>query len=156
MRVIHWLYLVTVLMFVSSVGLVVTSAKASRRSSSLVTPLASMKEIMNGMVTPGSNAVFNAVSTSVTKEGIVEKAPKTEEEWQALANNAAMLVESGNLMLVDGRMKDKGDWVKLTQVFIDASKVALDAARAHNKDGVYMSGEAIDASCDRCHEKYQK
>ena len=153
---IHWLYLVSVLLFVTGVGLVVTSARASRRSSSLVTPIASMKEIMNGMVTPASDAVFAAVSTSVTKQGTEEKAPKDDAEWQALANKAAMLVEAGNLMLVDGRLKDKGDWVKLTQAYIDASKVALDAARAHKPDAIYASGEAIDKSCDACHEKYEK
>jgi hypothetical protein len=156
MRTIHWLYVVTLLLFVTSVGFVVTSAKASQRSSSLVTPLASIKEIMNGMVAPGSNAVFAAVSSTYTTHGVEEKAPKSDEEWQTLTNYAAMLVESGNLMLVDGRMKDKGEWVKLSQAFIDAGKVALDAARARKTDGVFASGEAIDGSCDRCHEKYQK
>jgi cytochrome c556 len=156
MRTIHWLYFVTVLLFVTSVGLVVASAKASQHSSSLVTPVASMKEIMNGMVTPASTAVFNAVGTTYTTQGIEEKAPKSDREWQDLTNNAAMLVEAGNLMLVDGRLKDKGDWVKLSQAFINAAKVALDAARAHKTDGVFASGEAIDGSCDRCHEKYQK
>lgn len=156
MRTIHWLYLVSVLLFVTGVGFVVVGAKASQRSSSLVTPVASMKEIMNGMITPASDSVFAAVSTTVSKEGTVEKSPSNDAEWQTLANQAAMLVEAGNLMLVDGRMKDKGEWVKLSQAFIDASKVALDAARAHKKDGVYASGEAIDMSCDRCHEKYQK
>jgi hypothetical protein len=155
-RTIHWLYVVTVLLFVASVGLVVTSAKASQRSSSLVTPLASMKEIMNGMVTPASNAVFNSVGTTITIQGVEEKAPKTDEEWQNLSNQAAILVESGNLMLVDGRMRDKGDWVKLSQAFIAAAKVALDAARAHKTDAVFASGGDIDGSCDRCHEKYEK
>jgi hypothetical protein len=156
MRTIHWLYLVSVLLFITGVSFVVVGAKASQRSSSLVTPIASIKEIMNGMVVPASDAVFAAVSTSVTKQGVEEKAPKNDAEWQALANKAAMLVESGNLMLVDGRMKDKGDWVKLSQAFIDASKVALDGARAHKADAVFASGEAIDKICDSCHEKYQK
>jgi hypothetical protein len=99
MRTIHWFYLVSVLLFVIGVGLVVVGAKASQRSSSL--HAASMKEIMSGMVVPASDAVFAAVSTSVTKQGVEEKAPKNDAEWQALANKAAMLVESGNLMLVD-------------------------------------------------------
>jgi cytochrome c556 len=156
MRTIHWLYLVSVLLFVAGVSFVVVGAKASQRSSSLVTPIASIKEIMNGMITPASDAVFAAVSTSVTKAGIEEKAPKNDAEWQALTNQAAMLVEAGNLMLVDGRLKDKGEWVKLSQTFIDASKVALDGARARKADAVFASGEAIDKICDSCHEKYQK
>jgi hypothetical protein len=155
-RSIHWLYLVTVVLFVSGVGLVVVGARASQRSSSLVTPIASMQEIMSGMVVPASDAVFAAVSVSVTKEGTEEKAPKTDAEWQALTGRAAMLVEAGNLMLVNGRLKDKGDWVKFTQTYIDAAKVALDAARSHKPDGVYAAGEAIDKSCDTCHEQYQK
>jgi hypothetical protein len=156
MRTIDWLYVLSVLLFVSGVGFVIAGAKASQRSSSLVTPIASIKEIMNGMVTPASNAVFAAVSVTVTKQGTEAKAPKTEEEWQTLVGHAATLVESGILLLVDGRMKDKGDWVKMTQGYIAASKAALDAARGHNADGVFASGEAIDKSCDTCHQKYQK
>src|SRR5260221_10186964 len=102
MRVTSWLYAVSVLLFVSGIGLVITSARVSpRRSSSLATPIASMKEIMNGMVTPASDAVFAAVSVIVTKEGTEEKEPKTDAEWQTLVGQAATLVEVGNLLLVD-------------------------------------------------------
>jgi cytochrome c556 len=156
MKTIHWLYTVTILLFITGVGFVVVGAKTSQHSSSLVTPIASMKEIMNGMVEPGSEAVFNAVQTTVTKQGTEEKKPKDEAEWQALTNKAALLVEAGSLMLVDGRLKDKGDWVKFTQEYITASKAALDAARARKADGVFNAGEAIDKSCDVCHMKYQK
>jgi cytochrome c556 len=67
-----------------------------------------------------------------------------------------MLVESANLLMIGSRLRDKGDWVRLSQSFMDASRAALDAARARRADALFASGEAIDRSCDRCHEKYQK
>lgn len=156
MKTIHWLYVITILLFVTSVGLVIVSARAAQRSAAFVTPIASTKEIMNGMVEPASTAVFNAVSTSITAKGAEEIAPKNDQEWQAVTDKAAMLVESANLLMIGSRIRDKGEWIRQSQAFMDASRVALDAARARRADALFAAGEAIDKSCDRCHEKYQK
>ena len=45
-------------------------------------PVVSVKELMRYMIDPISDNVFNAVSTVVTKQGTVETAPKTDEDWE--------------------------------------------------------------------------
>ena len=89
-------------------------------------------------------------------KGIEEKAPQTDEEWEALGNSAAALIESGNLLLMGNRAVDKGDWVTQTQALIDASKISLKATQDKSADRLLASGEAVNMSCDECHRKYQR
>ena len=72
------------------------------------------------------------------------------------ANSAAALIESGNLLLMGNRLLDKGDWVKLTRDFMKASQMALDAANKKSKDDILTAGGELNATCDNCHEKYQR
>ena len=107
----------------------------------------------------GATVVFNAVSTTVSAKGTEEKAPQTDEEWEAVGNSAAALIESGNLLLMGSRAVDKGDWVKMSQALIEAGKVALKATQAKSADQLLASGEGVNNRaiiCDACHSKYQR
>ena len=162
MRMVHWLFVVSVALFVSGIGLVIAGARAARQAPAaqtvavMVTPVASVKQIMQGIVQPAATAVFNAVSTSVTAKGTKEIAPHTEEEWEKLGNSAAALIESGNLLLIGNRAVDRVDWVKMSQAQIDAGKIVLKAVQAKSAEGVLAAGEAVNESCDNCHRKYQR
>jgi hypothetical protein len=120
------------------------------------TPVASVKQIMNGIVRPASTTVFESVSTTYTEAGVEERAPRNDQEWADVGNSAAALIESGNLLLMEGRAVDRGDWVKMSQAMIDAATVALRATDAKSTEGLLESGEAINESCDSCHQKYQR
>ena len=161
MRTVHWLFIVGVALFVSGIGFVVAGARAARRAPATETavtmvPVASVKQIMKGIVGPAANTVFDSVVISVSLKGTEEKAPRTDEEWEAVGNSAAALIESGNLLLMGSRAVDQGDWVKMSQAMIAAGKVALRATQARSADQVLAAGEAVNASCDNCHRKYQR
>jgi hypothetical protein len=160
MRTVHWLFLVSVALFICGIGFVVAGARAGRAAGPLeaapTVPVASIRQIMNGITGPSAMAVYNAVSTVVNADGIKEIAPETDEDWFALSNHAAALVESGNLLLLDGRALDSGDWVTMTRAFMDESRKALKAAEAKDKDAIFASGETINRTCDNCHAKYQR
>ena len=161
MRIVHWLFVVGVALFVSGIGFVIAGARSSRAAAPVeaavtTTPVASVKQIMKGIVAPAATVVFNSVSTTVSFKGTEEHAPHTEEEWETVANSAAALVESGNLLLMGSRAVDKGDWVKMSQALIDAGKVALKATKEKSPEGVLGAGEAVNTSCDNCHRKYQR
>jgi hypothetical protein len=94
--------------------------------------------------------------TNVTIKGVEEKAPQTDQEWAAVGNAAAAIIESGNLLLMGPRMIDKGDWAKMSKAMIDAGVVALKAVEARSPDQVLASGEAVNDSCDNCHLKYRR
>jgi len=82
--------------------------------------------------------------------------PHTDAEWQAVGNDAAALVESGNLLLMKGRRVDDGEWIKMSQMMIDGGRVVLRAAEARSPDKVLEAGEALNVSCDTCHQRYQR
>jgi hypothetical protein len=161
MKTVHWLFLLSVILFVSGIGFIVAGARESRRSAPVVsvpatTPVASVKQIMKGIVEPNALAVYKAVGSTETAKGVEEWAPKTEAEWETVGNNAAALIESGNLLLMGSRVVDQQDWVRLTRMMIDGAKQALTAAQAKNAGGVMAAGEPINNSCDACHEKYER
>ena len=160
MKIRHWFFLVGVLLFVSGIGFSIAGARAARLAPAveapITTPIATVKQIMKGIVTPAAMVVFNSVSTTVSIRGTEEKFPRTDEEWEEVGNSAAALIESGNLLLLGSRAIDKEEWVKMSQALIESGKLALKAAEDRSADGVLAAGERINASCDACHRRYQR
>jgi len=161
MRTVYWLFVVSVALFVSGIGFVIAAGAGPRpadRSAERppTVPVASVRQIMNSIVNPAARHVFASVGTIISAAGTEERAPRTAEEWTAVATSAAVLAESANLLMMDGRAIDKDEWRTISKAMADASIVALKAAEARNKDALFDSGETIYASCNACHEKYQR
>jgi hypothetical protein len=162
MRTIQWLFVVSVLLFITGIGFVIAGAREARsagpaaEAAPAAPPVASIKQIMTAITDPTARTIYNSVSTVVSASGITETAPQTDAEWAALASAAAALAESGNLLLTPGRAVDSGEWVKMTRALIDASIEAVKAAEAKSSDGILSTGSDINATCDTCHERYQQ
>ena len=161
MRIVHWLFVVSVALFVTGIGFIIAGARSARQAPpraavAEATPIASVKQIMKGITGPAANTIFDAITTDVTAAGIVETAPQTEAEWEALGNSAAALVESGNLILIGNRAADQDDWVKYTRQMIESGTAAMKATQAKSTKGVLSAGEVINASCDACHKQYRR
>jgi hypothetical protein len=162
MRIVHWLFTVGALLFVLGIGFVVVGASEARQApppveeSVSLAPVASVRQIMNGIVNPGATAVFDSVTTDITDQGVVETVPETDAEWEALGDSAAAIAEAGNLIMMEGRLVDRGDWVTMSTAMIDAAKQTLDAVKAKNTDGVLDAGSALNLSCDNCHQRYRR
>ena len=160
MKIRHWFFLVGVLLFVAGIGFSIAGARAARLAPAveapITIPVATVKQIMKGIVTPAAMVVFNSVSTTVSIRGIEEKFPRDDAEWEEVGTSAAALIESGNLLLLGTRAIDKGDWVKMSQALIDAGKLTLKATEDRSAEGVLAAGEQINASCDGCHRRYQR
>jgi hypothetical protein len=163
MRPVHWLFIVSVGLFVGGIALVIAAERTAQRAAPPVaaapaaaTPVASVRQIMNGILAPAAKAVFASVGTIVSGAGVEERQPRTDEEWEAVENSAAALSEGGNLLLLGRRAVDKENWTKISRNLIDAGQVAMKAAQAKDPDALLASGEAINASCDNCHQGYMR
>jgi hypothetical protein len=155
------LFIVSVALFVSGIGFIIAAGRSAppavaAQEAPTAVAVASIQQIMAGITGPASTVVYNAVGTIINSEGIKEIAPQNDEEWSVVANSAAALVESGNLLLIGNRVLDNGDWITMTRAMIDAGTVALKAAEAKSTEGVLGSGGDINATCDNCHAKYQR
>jgi hypothetical protein len=163
MKIVNWLFIVSVALFVAGIGFIIAGAREARRAPAAQAsgppppaPVASVRQIMRGIVGPSANVVFESVSTTVSASGIEEKQPKTEEEWVAVGSSAAALIESANMLSIGDRAVDKGEWVAMSKAMADAGMTALKATEKKDPAGVLAAGEAINTSCDNCHRKYQR
>jgi hypothetical protein len=107
--------------------------------------VATILQLHRAMITPASDALF----------GVASKRPQTEQQWVALQDDAIILAESGNLLMLGNRAKDQGQWMKMSRALVDAGALALRAAQAKNVDALIKSGDAIDAACENCHVPYR-
>src|ERR1700691_457706 len=142
-------------------------------------PEATIKDIMDSMVDPGADVLWESVATTVSVAGIEEKQPRTDDDWKTVYRNAVMLVEATNLLKMDGRHvaqpKEKSEnpgielepeqmeklinddrpaFIKFAQGLHDAALPALRATEDRNAMALLDAGEAIDTACENCHLRY--
>ena len=156
------LFLVSVALFISGIAFIIAGARAARLNQPAhsdlpaAPPVATIKQIMNAIVLPNANVIYNAVGTTIDGTKVEETVPKNDKEWAAVGDSAAAIVESGNLLLVGDRFIDKREWLSYTQRFIAAGKAALAAANEKKPEGILAAGGDLNETCDACHEKYQR
>jgi len=157
MRTSQWTLLITGLMFVASIWFVLVSARSPAADATPpAAPVASVRELMTGLVSPAATTVYRSVGYVVSLEGEKETSPQTEDEWEAIAGSAASIAEAGALLKTTGRegFNDAEGWQKFAQDMIDASLISRDAAVKRDKQALFASGEALNESCEGCHSAY--
>jgi cytochrome c556 len=114
--------------------------------SEIFPPVATVRQLMLDLIHPSSNDILLA---------IYRGGPKDDNEWAAVRRSAVTLAESGNLLMMEGRARDQGDWMKDAKLLVDAGNSAYKAAQA--KDGTALAALAspLDASCTTCHKQYR-
>ncbi len=132
-----------VLVLISSVLLFLASAGMAQEPTRFK-PVANAKQLMEAFIIPSSDALFDVSS----------EPPKNDVEWRRLRNNALILAESGNLLMMGSPAKDKDVWMKYSRELVDAGAVALKAVEAKNVDAVIQAGDPILAACQGCHDRF--
>ena len=142
-------------------------------------PTATVKDIMDSLVDPGSDVLWDSVETIVSAKGTEEKAPHTDEEWKNVRNHAIMLLEATNLLQMPGRHvakpgekaddpkvelapeqietlinQDRASWIKFAHGLHDATMESCKAIENKDVEGLLNSGDGIDKACENCHLKY--
>jgi hypothetical protein len=117
-------------------------------------PAVSMKQLMEWVVDPAVDVIWDSVGTIYTEAGTKELAPRTDEQWAAVRNSAAIVAESGNLLMMEGRARDRGQWMSFARALTVAANGALKAAEARNVDALFAAGEDIYHVCSACHQRY--
>jgi len=110
-------------------------------------PVASVIQIMSAMMIPASEAVFDAAADP----------PKNDEAWKKAEYNTLIVAEAANLLMMPGRAKDNGEWMKGARNLRDAAEAAYKAAAAKNSDTLTdISNNKIYPICEGCHKTYLK
>ncbi|HEX6007972.1 MAG TPA: hypothetical protein VFY80_08410 [Burkholderiales bacterium] len=112
------------------------------------------KQLMSWIIDPNATAIWNSVGSITTEKGTQEKHPRTDEEWSTYRNAAAMLIESGNLLMLDGRAVDNDEWMTASRGMADAAATVLEAAEAKDVEAYFDAGGVLYEACTACHSKY--
>ena len=123
--------------------------------------------------------MFDAVAQIADENGITEKAPKTDEEWEEVRHRALILLEAPNLLVMEGRKvaqpgeksenpkvelqpeeiqklldRDRAAFIGYARKLQDAAMMSLNAANARDKDALFHASEILDQACEGCHLHY--
>jgi hypothetical protein len=121
------------------------AALAGAQAPSSFQPVGNMSQLMIDMIYPSSDAIF-----------YVERAPPANDrEWGALRATALTLAESGNLLMMDKRARDQGDWIKDAKMLVDVGAAAYKAAQAKNLDAIVALNDQLYTACITCHQQYR-
>jgi hypothetical protein len=117
-------------------------------------PIVDTKLLMQSVVDPNADLIWEAVKTIDSVQGREEIRPKTDEQWTAVRNAAVTVTESGNLLMMSPRAKDGGEWMKRAQDMINAGDAAIKAAESKNPERLFAVGGDIYEACSNCHREY--
>lgn len=140
---------------------------------------ATIKDIMDSIVDPSADYLWDSVATIVTRAGTEERRPRTPEDWKNVRRRAIALIEATNLLVMEGRRvalpgeqsenpgielgpdemqplidADRATFIERAHALHDAATKALEAIDKKDVDGLSNSGETIDEACEQCHLKY--
>lgn len=144
-------------------------------------PVASLHDLMSGLVDPAADALWNSVATVSSSSGTEDRRPRTEAEWMALRREALLLAEAANLLAIDGRAvvlpgekidgadapgartaaqiaasiaADRPRFAALARAMQQTVAPALAAIDRRDADALFESGGAIDEACEACHKVF--
>ena len=116
--------------------------------------VADTRQLMASVVEPAAEVYWDAVGSVEDSPGITAMYPRSAEEWETVRNNAYVVAESGNLLMMAPRALDQKDWMTLSRAMIDAGKRAIEAAEARDTAAVFNVGAELYDTCTNCHARY--
>jgi hypothetical protein len=139
---------------------------------------ASIQDIMQSMVDPSADAIWESVGTTMSARGIEDRQPHSDAQWQQLRKQAITLVEATNLLVMDGRrliapggrIADQGvegvlgveagqsrldtqhaQFVRFAHGLHDVGEQMLAAIDARDPKAMVQVGSTMDEICEACH-----
>jgi len=112
---------------------------------------ASTKDIIDAIVAPDSQAIFDAVGY---ENGQLTRAPHGDDQWNRLRLQALSIAEAGNLLMMRSRAKDAGDWMTFAHRMSVKAAAVADAASSTDPDRFLNAGGELYETCTACHMKY--
>lgn len=117
-------------------------------------PIVETKDLMDNVMERQADIVWSSVGTIVTAEGVEERRPKTEEDWQAVKAAAITLTETGNLLMLAPRAQDGDRWMQNVQKMMAQGERMIAAIDRKNPQEMFDVGSDLYDTCTNCHMHY--
>ena len=181
MRTGAWLLILILAVLVTGMVATCRGTWQAAASDAILTRVGTVKEIMEGIVDPNADVLWESVATTISAAGVQEKAPTTDEEWAAVQHSALMLAEAVNLLKMRGREiarpgdanksgpdapeltppeirekvnRDWSLWITHANRLQETAIKAWQIANARDVNGIVEVGDALDKACESCHLEY--
>jgi hypothetical protein len=148
------------------------------------TPVLSVRELMEHIIDPTADWIFDAAVVDVTAKGTSHTSPVSDEDWLKVERGALLLAESANLLKMPRSVAPGGaaeapppapgqpapelspreievkinqDRARWNRHADELKAVALDSLKvvhARDAEGLFQVGSAIDKACESCHLEY--
>jgi hypothetical protein len=139
---------------------------------------ASLQELMREEVDTSADAIWDAVGTTTTRDGSVEKQPRSNGDWQVLRRHAVVLLEATNLLVIPGRrvaVKEfpsdgpgvfssqeiqaelehrQREFDGFAQGLRATGRRVLAAIDSRDVDTLLKEGAMMDNACEACHRSF--
>jgi hypothetical protein len=151
-------------------------AKPAAPAASNFRPRASIAEVMESVVVPSADVLWNATAFDISKEGVKDFSPKTDEDWERVEWAGVTLAEGLNALLIPGRRvappgtvsespehelnpeqieeilkKEPEVWVGFVHALDDTVQEIQEAIRKRDLKALNEAGGALDEVCENCH-----
>lgn len=113
-----------------------------------------LKNLMEWLIDPAADAIWDSVSTIIDRNGTTNISPKNDAEWETLRQQAAVLTEAGNLLMMSDRVRPGKIWPLAAKKLKSSGLLALQATINKDPDLLFKAGEEIYKSCAGCHHAY--
>lgn len=113
-----------------------------------------VQQIMALVLEPASDILWDSGGWVLDAAGYEELYPTTDDGWEYVRAQAAIVVESGNSLALPGRAEDNDAWMIYSEGLSEAGVLAMEAAAAQDKDAFFQAGAQLYSVCTACHQAY--
>lgn len=113
-----------------------------------------VQEVMALVLEPASDILWDSGGWVLDASGYEELYPTTDEGWDYVLAQAAVVVEAGNMLALPGRAEDNDAWMIYAEGLSEAGVLAMEAAASHNEDDFFQAGAQLYSVCTACHQAY--
>jgi hypothetical protein len=144
-------------------------------------PTSTIRELMQSLVAPSAQGIWDSVGTISNAKGTFDLEPKTDADWAAVRRHAVALFESTNLLVIPGRhvapagavvnkaedavpgselppaeieKRITANWpafVAMSHTLNDTAVLVLQQIDKKDVRGLESVGSDLDAVCETCH-----
>ena len=113
-----------------------------------------VQQIMGLVLEPASDVLWDSAGWVMDAAGYEDLYPTTDEGWEFVRAQAAIVVESGNMLALPGRAEDDDAWMIYSEGLSDAGILAMEAAAEQNEEDFFQAGAQLYSVCTACHQAY--
>ena len=114
----------------------------------------SVPEVMALVLEPASDILWDSGGWVMDASGVEELYPTTDDGWAYVYAQAAIVVESGNMLALPGRAMDDDAWMIYSEGLSEAGLLAMKAAAEQNEEDFFQAGAQLYSVCTACHQAY--